>query len=248
MSIGDRLKKYIDSIGTNVNQVTVACGLTPGALNKVLRNETKGVHSTTLEALIVNYPDLNPDWLIAGRGNMLRTSRVSHKTHQADSIGAHDGNIIALSSKVAAGLMRHDNQQEFLNRQPRISLPGERFRGRGMLAIQVTGDSMDPTVLDGDWLIVRRLLEPRRDVRPGHLYVIVTREGAAAKRLHIDFATEVIVCHSDNPAHPPYTIDEKDAMVYDVMALIRENPGDHRYSINARLVQLERTVNKLKGD
>ncbi|MBK6894725.1 MAG: S24 family peptidase [Flavobacteriales bacterium] len=42
-----------------------------------------------------------------------------------------------------------------------MALPGERFRGGGLLAIQVTGDSMEPTILDGDWLVVRKCDHPK---------------------------------------------------------------------------------------
>ncbi|HQY04156.1 MAG TPA: S24 family peptidase [Flavobacteriales bacterium] len=173
---------------------------------------------------------------------------MRHDAHASKRTHAHseDGNIIALRSKVAAGLLKHQGQREFLDKQPRMALPGERFRGGGLLAIQVTGDSMEPTILDGDWLVVRKCDHPKEQVRPGQVYVVVTAEGASAKRLRVDFAEELILCESDNPDVAPYTINDGNAMVYDVLALIRENPGDQGHSINARLARLEQDVSKLK--
>lgn len=173
---------------------------------------------------------------------MFRDGNASKRTHAHND----DGNIIALGSKVAAGLLKHHGQQEFLRKQPRMALPGQRFRGGGLLAIQVTGDSMEPTILDGDWLVVKQLDSPKEQVRAGQVYVVVTEEGASAKRLRVDFAEEVIHCESDNPIVAPYTINGEHAIVYDVLALIRENPGDQRYSFNARLVRVEQDVARLK--
>lgn len=71
MSVAHRLAQYIIDSGLNINQVTVRCGLTPGALNKAIK-VGKGLHSDTIAAVIKAYRDLNPDWLLLGIGKMLR--------------------------------------------------------------------------------------------------------------------------------------------------------------------------------
>lgn len=83
MSITDRLGKYITDSGLNINQVTVRCELTPGALNKALR-VGRGLHSDTIIALLSNFPDLSPDWLLLGKGPMRRTVDMEQSTQAAD--------------------------------------------------------------------------------------------------------------------------------------------------------------------
>jgi phage repressor protein C with HTH and peptisase S24 domain len=225
--------------GLNPNQLAVQTELKPATVHKALA-AGKGLHSDTIATIVQRFPELDADWLLTGKGRMMR-----HDTSTKVDIPTAEGNIIALRSKVAAGLLKHQGQREFLDKQPRMALPGERFRGGGLLAIQVTGDSMEPTILDGDWLVVRKCDSPKEQVRPGQVYVVVTAEGASAKRLRVDFAEEMILCESDNPDVAPYTI-KGSAMVYDVLALIRENPGDQRHSFNVRLVRVEQDVAKLK--
>lgn len=71
MSVSQRLAQYIIASGLNINQVTVRCRLTPGALNKAIK-AGKGLHSDTIAAVMREYRDLNPDWLLLGDGEMFR--------------------------------------------------------------------------------------------------------------------------------------------------------------------------------
>ncbi len=64
--------------------------------------------------------------------------------------------------------------------------------------IVVSGDSMEPTLRDGDEILVDRTLRPRRD----GIHVVRLGDGLLVKRL--DTARSgVIVLISDNAAYPP---------------------------------------------
>lgn len=92
MSITGRLLFYIEQKGININQITVRCGLTHGALNKALRKEGGGLHSETIERILQNYPDLDADWLMTGIGHWKREpprgARVFRMTHEETSQAA----------------------------------------------------------------------------------------------------------------------------------------------------------------
>lgn len=158
---------------------------------------------------------------------------------------AEEGNIIILDSKVAAGALQHYDQAERLRGQERMSLPW--LSGSGLLAVQVDGDSMEPTILGGDWLVIRRLADPLHEIRAGHVYVITSHNKALAKRLHVDRAGHAILCKSDNPAHADIRIKDERPVVYDVLALLREGVGDQRHNMQARLLRVEQEVEKLKA-
>lgn len=70
-------------------------------------------------------------------------------------------------------------------------------------AIRVTGDSMLPTLADGDEIFVDRAAatEPLRD----GIYVLRIDDALMVKRLAIDPAGRRITVRSDNPAYPPWT-------------------------------------------
>lgn len=158
-----------------------------------------------------------------------------------------EGNIIVLDTKAAAGLFKHHGHQEHWSGQPRIKLFGQRYTGNGLFAIQVEGDSMEPVLHAGDWLVIRELHD-REQVRDGRIHVIVTKGGVVTKRVRRSLGGETLLCESDNPEHKPYHIGADDhPVIYDVLGLFREHVDDQPHGYFQRLLRLERTVADLVG-
>lgn len=67
MEIVERIKKYIDYKGITKYRFYKETSLSNGFLDK-----TGNIGSDKCERIIYQYPDLNPDWLLTGKGNMLR--------------------------------------------------------------------------------------------------------------------------------------------------------------------------------
>ncbi len=65
-----RLEQFMDSQGINNNQMTVKAGLSVGLIGSARKKRT-GLHSDNIEKILRAYPELNPSWLITGRGKML---------------------------------------------------------------------------------------------------------------------------------------------------------------------------------
>lgn len=79
------------------------------------------------------------------------------------------------------------------------------------------GDSMEPSVRDGDEIIVDRSLRPR----PGHMVVAVIDGELTVKRFG-DYDTEGrVVLVADNPGHPPVVVPElSDATLWGVVTWV----------------------------
>lgn len=69
MSFNLRLQKFIDHEGLTPYLFNKRCGFTRGLINNALVNQ--GMNSTSLEQMLRAFPNLNVDWLITGRGQML---------------------------------------------------------------------------------------------------------------------------------------------------------------------------------
>ncbi|MGD2035091.1 MAG: hypothetical protein PVF73_08560 [Bacteroidales bacterium] len=67
----DRLEQFMDSKGINNNRMTVQAGLSIGLIGSA-RKKKAGLHSDNVEKILKAYPELNPGWLITGRGSMFR--------------------------------------------------------------------------------------------------------------------------------------------------------------------------------
>lgn len=167
---------------------------------------------------------------------------------------AEDGepNIVMLDARAAAGLPAHLHEPEFFADKPAFRLPGYKYRGGTFIAIQVTGDSMAPTIGHEDWLVARYLEEPLAMMREGYVHVVVAQDGVVAKRLFNAPDGSGFLCRSDNELYPPYELPYSEALqVYRVVALLSEDLSNKGADIRERLVRLEKDVlalqAKLKG-
>ncbi len=79
-NFASRFGKWMEETGINANQITVKAGLSIGLIGKLL-NGGKGLSIEQLEKVLYAYPDLNVDWLITGRGEMI-SQRVVHSTEK----------------------------------------------------------------------------------------------------------------------------------------------------------------------
>jgi len=65
----DRLEKFMLSKNINNNQLTVKAGLSVGLIGAARKKRT-GLHSENIEKILYAYPELNPTWLLTGKGSM----------------------------------------------------------------------------------------------------------------------------------------------------------------------------------
>ena len=90
---------------------------------------------------------------------------------------------------------------------PRVILP-EWVQPSGLICIRVAGDSMTPTLDDGDLILLDRMHAEPED---GQVFVIHTDAGLVVKRLRED--DDGWEMASDNSAYPPRRIAEDDRVV-----------------------------------
>ena len=70
MDITDRLQLFMQHEGVTAFQMNKEAGLTRTLLIKAIEKH-QGLNTATIEKIVRRYPNLNADWLITGRGNML---------------------------------------------------------------------------------------------------------------------------------------------------------------------------------
>lgn len=85
MDITERLKLFMQHEGVTTFQMNKTAGLSRTLLAKALEKH-QGLNSTTIEKIVTAYPNLNVDWLVTGRGEMLMSEepqKISNKKIQA---------------------------------------------------------------------------------------------------------------------------------------------------------------------
>ena len=74
---------YLENRGINDNQVTVDCGLSVGLIGKA-RKRKNDLGRNTIEKILKRYRDLNRDWLLTGKGEMLNSETKEPNSNEED--------------------------------------------------------------------------------------------------------------------------------------------------------------------
>lgn len=115
-----------------------------------------------------------------------------------------DPNIIQLDVHAQAGWPANVDNKSFYEDLPSFTLPGTEWRNGTYIFIEIKGDSMHPTVYNGDWIIAKKVTDYTA-IREGYVHIILTNEGINCKRVlnRVD-ERGVLVMKSDNKEYPTY--------------------------------------------
>lgn len=216
--------------GINDNQMTIAAGLSVGLLGKA-KNGGKGLSSSSIEKILLAYEDISPDWLLTGRGSMLKTKRIENHfppEGQPDSIDKdtkkdsnHQENQQLSSDRPLA--IPSSSPQEGIPLIPIEAMAGaltseqtvleyecERyvvpvFKGADFL-IPVKGSSMYPKYSSGDIVACQRVPMSGLFFQWNKVYVIDTTQGALIKRIKPGSDSEHVLIVSDNEKYDPFEL------------------------------------------
>lgn len=99
----ERLKQLIDYYGISTNLFSQKIGVSEGTIRKILTQNTT-IRSDTLEKISQNFTEINLDWLITGRGEMLL------ENSQEGSCFSNSDNISRLIDILQDTLVEKDKQ------------------------------------------------------------------------------------------------------------------------------------------
>ncbi len=113
-AILQRLQRFMDHMGLSAYQINKDAGLAKGLITNAI-SKGLGLTSGTLEALLNTYPQLDANWLITGRGDMLLqndagSSRQTSQNHIQDLQQLQDS-CVELVRQIQAMKQRHEAEQ-----------------------------------------------------------------------------------------------------------------------------------------
>ncbi len=218
-AINQRIAQFIDSRNMNPNRFAREAGYKrPDNIYNVYTGRTKPSWEM-LEAIANRFPELNMNWLLRGTGEMTQTGSEVPDTNGNESTlagsrratgeGAAAGadNEPSVSAIPAVPLAAQADYREgysdagFVGQLSRLVLPG--FAGENLRAFQMQGDSMEPSVREGDYLICS-LLESPAPLKPGQVYLMLTTEGISIGRLAGPAKENRVKLRAESPFYPPH--------------------------------------------
>jgi phage repressor protein C with HTH and peptisase S24 domain len=211
INIGEKLKSIRKAL--NLSQIEFAKKL--NISERSLRDYEKNRFNVNYDLLsqLINDYNVNSDWIFKDEGNLFTTEKkgIVKADHRNDLISKESSDNLVhipyLDLKAAAGNGIDVQQEKVFSlvafnkqwmKQHISSLPGH------LSAINAEGDSMEPTIKNGDLILVDHYKNTPQD----GLYVIRLGESLVVKRTQClpNYKMEVL---SDNPVYKPYIIDFK---------------------------------------
>lgn len=205
-NISDRLLLFVNSQGISKYKFHKKIGVSNGFIDKATE-----IRTDNLRKIIDNYPILNLDWLLYGRGEMLNSNKPLAVPTDLSS------GIPLISIDVAAGFGKGEITLTENNVESRFVIPEWNDKQVDYL-IRISGSSMYPKYSNGD-LIACRKINDTSFFQWGKVYVLDTDQGPMIKRLFQCDDTSCLLCKSDNVEnYPPFTIS-KDS-IYSISVVV----------------------------
>ncbi len=193
----DRLLLFIKELGIGQGKFETSVGLSNGYVNKLKSSPSV----EKLKMIVGAFPELNPNWLMTGEGEMLNKNVLEH-SHSKEK-----NNTIRYYPNVngsMGGVTFLDDPDETVCD---IIVPGYydcKF------AINAYGDSMYPLIKSGQIVLLMEWKESFIDW--GKIYLVVTRSGyRMLKRLFPSQNECCITCRSENEENtPPFDVEKEE--------------------------------------
>lgn len=223
---------------------------------------------------IVNaFPDLNPDWLLRGAGEMILSEgnlkgklkgNLSALSEPFQPYGkpalvtvdeGGNDNIVMVDVKAAAGYTENLQTPVFFKELPAFKLPGGRFRNGTFRGFEVENDSMQDTLFAGNWVIGRQVTD-MKEILEGYIHVVVGLKEIVIKRiLNRIKERNKFVLLSDNDAYRPKEIDADDVQelwlvkTYFSFDLRNRNRdiGKKVLGLEADVAEVKKRLSKIEG-
>lgn len=189
IEIKERLKKILELKNETANSLSKKTGFSQRTLNRQI-NEDTAVGYDVLGLISNTYPDINAEWLMTGRGDMINSLKESKAIalYDVDAAAGYESFDVMISKEKIIG--------EFV-------VPT--FASADWM-IYVRGASMYPKYSSGD-IIACKVIKESRFIQWNKIYVVATREqGLLVKRLMPSDKEECIKAVSDNERYPPFDI------------------------------------------
>ncbi len=194
-TIHERIELLVQEFGGGKNTVLAdKIGISEGNI----RGYIKGIMpKCDVLGKIVTSLDINAEWLLTGRGEMLKSAATSPVAKHV----AHGG-IPLIPVDAIAGVLSGNSIAVMDYECDRYDIP--MFRGAEFL-IQVSGDSMQPKYYSGDIVACKRL-PLDTFFQWNKVYVVDSEQGIIIKRVRPGRDDRHVVLVSENTAYAPFEL------------------------------------------
>ena len=229
-----RIKQYIDYKGITNQNFEKLIGFSNGAFASQLKNNrTIGVDK--LENILIAFPELNPEWLLTGNGEMIKTKskkNVIEKNYNKNYNENYNKPNVKKRYAIESPEMPMVTEENAVYKSntgiPLIPIDAMAGFGTGAVQvmhydtskyivpefselnvdfmIRVKGSSMVPKYNSGDLVACKKLVITDIFFQWNKVYVLDTEQGALIKRVKKGSRDNYILLISDNKNYDPFEL------------------------------------------
>ena len=194
MSVGKRLKEL--RICKNMTQLEMGDMLDIPQSN-LYRYESDVSKLTTEKLEKIHQLGVNVNWLITGEGEMFRNNNPSTNTLIED-LSVIKIPMIDVKASAGQGMVNYiEDIKDFIS-LPENILPAYTNK-KNLAIIEIMGDSMEPTIKNGEIVILDTGVQ---EIRSGSVYLIRVFDDLRVKRIDRKMNGNIVIM-SDNAVYPP---------------------------------------------
>lgn len=161
MTIKDRILTFIKFEGISVRQFENTASLSNGAVSKMGNDPRRRI----IDNIATAYPQLNMDWVLTGKGEMLNDDEPQPEISYTDGVPYYDEDFILGFDEIYP---TGNENPEYL-----IRMPGYE---KATMWCNASGHSMEPEISSGDIIALQRV-EDISFLPFGDVYGFITTNG-----------------------------------------------------------------------
>lgn len=197
-----RLLQFIEYQNISISAFEKEINASEGVLRKAIKNNSD-IQSKWLINISEYYPNLNTEWLLTGKGEMLKSEKVTtnHLPTFRKMIPLIPLDAMAGFGTGDVSVMDYETEQYYVPEFERLQVD---------YMIRVKGSSMQPKYNSGDVVACKKIPLDGLFFQWNKVYVLDTVQGALIKRIHQGEDKEHIKIVSDNKDYPPFELNVKE--------------------------------------
>jgi len=193
-SILKRIEQISIEETISITRLEKVIGASKGVLSRALSKNTD-IQSKWIESIVENYPRYSAEWLLTGKGPMLKET-IDNACMPNNAIPLITEDVILKIKDSNFKIPNEDIKQQYV-------IPD--FENVDFLT-PIKGSSMYPKYSPGD-LVACRILHNPKYIQWNKIYIIITKDqGVLYKRLLPSVLKDHYKLVSDNDEYPPFDI------------------------------------------
>ena len=204
LTVKERILQFLDEKEISKTLFFNKVGISPSNFKGAGKKSSIG--SDLVVKILTEYPELSPEWVMLGEGEMLRApSKQAANDPKKEIIPSHtpQEGIPLIPIEAWAGALSGEDYSIMESDCERYIVPS--IKDADFL-ITVRGDSMTPRYYSGDIVACRKVFLSDLWFQWGKVYIIDTSQGSLLKKVRRGSSDETITLVSENLEYEPFEL------------------------------------------